>query len=280
MRPRQWVKNSLLFAVLVFGGELSNINSLVDVVLGVILFSLFASVVYIFNDIVDRESDRLHPNKKFRPIASGALSTKNATIAGVILLIVITISAYFLSPIFLSFCMLYLFLNLIYTYIFKHIVVLDVLMLASFYVIRLYAGASLANVEYISPWLVMTTTFLALFMALGKRRAELTQSTETPKGQRKVLESYSKKLLEQLITITLTLTILTYSLYTFSAPNLPESNIMMLTIPFVIFGIFRYLYLIQVKDKGETPEEIILTDLPLKIGILLWSLTIFGIFYL
>jgi 4-hydroxybenzoate polyprenyltransferase len=280
IRPRQWIKNSLLFAVLVFGGRLDDLQSIISTIFGAILFSLIASTVYIINDIVDRKSDQAHPIKKSRPIASGALSVRIAVITAAVLFIVSGISAYMLSQIFFLYCMLYLVLNLFYSYFFKHIVILDVLLLASFYVIRLYAGSTLVDIAYISPWLVMTTTFLALFMALGKRRAELVLSSEPAQEQRKVLESYTKNFLDQLIIVTLTLTILTYSLYTFSAPNLPDSNIMMLTIPFVIFGIFRYLYLVQAKNEGETPEEIIVSDLPLTLGIILWGASVLVIFYL
>jgi 4-hydroxybenzoate polyprenyltransferase len=280
IRPRQWIKNSLLFAVLVFGGKLDDLQSIINTILGAILFSLFASTVYIINDIVDRKSDQAHPIKKSRPIASGALSVRSAVITAAVLFIVSGISSYMLSQTFFLYCILYLVLNLFYSYFFKHIVILDVLLLASFYVIRLYAGSTLVDIAYISPWLVMTTTFLALFMALGKRRAELVLSSEQAQEQRKVLESYTRKFLDQLIIVTLTLTILTYSLYTFSAPNLPDSNIMMLTIPFVIFGIFRYLYLVQAKNEGETPEEIIVSDLPLTLGIILWGASVLVIFYL
>ena len=279
MRPRQWIKNSLLFAVLVFGGKLYDLQAVINTILGAVLFSLFASAVYIINDIADRKADQAHPKKKDRPIASGALSVRNAVIAASLLFVVCSILSYLLAPKFLLYCLIYLCLNLLYSFFLKHIVILDVLILASFYVIRLYAGSTLVNVEYISPWLVMTTTFLALFLALGKRRAELVQTPVQESTQRKVLESYTKNFLDQLIVIALTLTILTYSLYTFSAPNLPDSNIMMLTIPFVIFGIFRYLYLIQQKDEGETPEEIIISDLPLKLDLLLWGLSILFIFY-
>jgi 4-hydroxybenzoate polyprenyltransferase len=279
MRPRQWIKNVLLFAVIVFGGKLNDLQSVVNTILGAILFSLFASAVYIINDIADQKADRAHPRKKDRPIASGALSVRTALITALFIFIVCSILAYLLSPMFLIYCLIYIFLNLIYSFTLKHIVILDVLLLASFYVIRLYAGSTLVDVDYISPWLVMTTTFLALFMALGKRRAELAQKTEPSIEQRKVLESYTEVFLDQLIIVALTLAILTYSLYTFSAPNLPESNIMMLTIPFVIFGFFRYLYLIQIKNEGETPEEIVLFDMPLKLDILLWGLSILIIFY-
>ncbi len=279
MRPRQWIKNLLIFAVLIFGGKLNDLQSVINTILGAILFSLFASGVYIINDIADRKADQAHPRKKDRPIASGVLSVRTAMIVALFIFVVCSVLAYLLSPVFLVYCLIYISLNLLYSFILKHIVILDVLLLASFYVIRLYAGSTLVDVDYISPWLVMTTTFLALFMALGKRRAELAQKTDSDNEQRKVLESYTKVFLDQLIIIALTLAILTYSLYTFSAPNLPESNIMILTIPFVIFGFFRYLYLIQVKDQGETPEEIILLDIPLKMDILLWGLSILIIFY-
>ncbi|MDH5607300.1 MAG: decaprenyl-phosphate phosphoribosyltransferase, partial [Anaerolineae bacterium] len=157
---------------------------------------------------------------------------------------------------------------------------MDVLVLASFYVIRVAAGITVINIKHFSPWLYLATTTVALFMGIGKRRAELVLTQESGNTHRKVLESYTLPFLDQLTSIVLTLTIMTYSLYTFTATNLPENKVMMITIPFVIYGIFRYLYLVQVEGHGEAPDEIVLSDRPFQINIILWGMTIMLIFYL
>ena len=154
------------------------------------------------------------------------------------------------------------------------------LFLASFYVIRVVAGVTLISVERFSPWLYIATTFVALLMGIGKRRAELLKTGAQEGSTRKVLDSYTMAYLDNLLLIVLTITIITYSLYTFSAPNLPENHITMLTIPFVIYGVFRYLYLVQVEERGEAPEEIVLSDRPFQINLLLWGASILLIFYL
>jgi 4-hydroxybenzoate polyprenyltransferase len=176
-------------------------------------------------------------------------------------------------------CMIYLALNISYSAFLKHIPLLDVFVLASFYVLRVTAGVTLVDVKRFSPWLYVVTSLFALFIGLGKRRAELILKTSTNETYRPVLEGYSISLLDQLVGIVSGTTIVAYSLYTFSAPNLPENNAMMLTIPFVVYGIFRYLYLIQL-GEGGAPEEIALSDLPLQLSIILWSSSILIIFYI
>ncbi len=279
MRPKQWAKNGFIMAALIFDGQLTNPESLARSLIGVLLFSLLASAVYMINDISDIEADRQHPKKKNRPIASGALPINSARVIAVIILFVIFPSAYFLSPKFAVICGLYFILNLSYSAWIKHIVLLDVLVLASFYVIRVVAGVTIITVERFSPWMYIFTSFLALFLGIGKRRAEFVLAQKTGNTHRKVLQSYSLPFLDQLITIVLTLTILTYSLYTFSAPNLPENHITMLTIPFVIYGIFRYLYLVQIEERGEAPEEILISDRPFQANLVLWGISILIIFY-
>ncbi len=279
MRPKHWAKNIFIFAALVFDRKLTNIPALQDTFLGVVLFSLLASTIYIINDLSDIEADRKHPKKKDRPLAAGTLSVRVARTAAVILLLVIFPTAYWLSPSFAVVCLLYFVLNLSYSFRLKHVPLVDVLVLASFYVIRVAAGVTIIQVERFSPWLYLATTFLALFLGIGKRRAELVVAQENGSDQRKVLGSYSLQFLDQLLIIVLTNAILTYSLYTSSAPNLPENHIMMLTIPFVIYGVFRYLYLLQIEGLGETPEDILFSDRPFQINLVLWSLTVFSIFY-
>jgi len=188
-------------------------------------------------------------------------------------------AAYLLSPTFALIALIYILLNLAYSKWFKHIAVIDVMVLASFYVLRVVAGVALIEVERFSPWLYIVTTLLALYIGFGKRRAELTLLAEKANSHRRVLDGYTIPLLDQFITIVSGTTIVAYSLYTFSASNLPENHSMMLTIPFVLYGIFRYLYLIQIK-QGGSPEDVIFSDRPLQIVIFLYALAVLLIFYI
>ena len=280
MRPRQWIKNGLLFIPLIFDKQLTNWPALVRVVLGFALFCLLSSLVYIINDLLDIEADRKHPQKSSRPIAAGTLKVSTAKIAIVVLIPVIFIPAIWLSIEFALICLAYLALNLAYSVWLKHAPIIDVMILASFYVLRVGAGVALIDVHLFSPWLYVFTTFLALLLGIGKRRAELYHLAEGANSHRKALEGYTLPLLDQLIVIVSSSTIITYSLYTFSAPNLPVNHTMMLTIPFVIYGIFRYLYLVQVKQFGGEPEEVLFTDRPLQLAIILWGLSVLVIYYL
>jgi 4-hydroxybenzoate polyprenyltransferase len=280
MRPRQWVKNGLLFIPIVFDKQLTNWPALARTVLGFILFCLLSSVIYIINDLVDLEADRKHPLKNLRPLASGLLKISTARTAGIVLTIIIFIPATLLSLEFALIGLTYLVLNLAYSAWLKNAPILDVMILASFYVLRVAAGVSLIVVTRFSPWLYVFTTFLALYLGIGKRRAELNLLAEEANAHRKSLGEYTLPLLDQLILIVSSSAIITYSLYTFSAPNLPANDEMMLTIPFVIYGIFRYLYLVQVKHYGGEPEEVLLTDRPLQVTIVLWMLSVLVIFYL
>jgi 4-hydroxybenzoate polyprenyltransferase len=280
MRPRQWIKNGLLFVPLIFDKQLTNWPALGRVVLGFFLFCMLSSLVYIINDLMDLEADRLHPTKRLRPIASGQLSASTAIVAAIVLTLVVFIPAVWLSWKFALLGLTYLVLNLAYSARIKHIPILDVMVLASFYVLRVGAGVSLIVVKSFSPWLYVFATFLALYLGIGKRRAELNLLAGDANFHRRALEGYTLPLLDQLILIVSSSSIITYSLYTFSATNLPPNHTMMLTIPFVIYGIFRYLYLIQVKHSGGEPEEVLFTDRPLQASIILWALSILIIYYL
>lgn len=277
MRPKQWAKNVLLFAGLVFDRQLTQLCPLKQTVLGFVFFCLLSSSVYLLNDILDVEADRRHPRKKHRPLASGALPMWLAASAAGVFMLVALAGGFWLSPVFGTICVVYLALNFAYSSWFKHIAIIDVIMLAMFYVLRVGAGVALIDVVRFSPWLYVFTTFFALFLGIGKRRAEIKAKGSA--RTRKVLAGYTENFLDQLLLIVLSLAILTYSLYTFSAPNLPENHSMMLTIPFVLYGFFRYLYLVQVKDSGEAPEDILFADRPLQIDLVLWAVTILLIFY-
>ena len=279
MRPKQWAKNLLIFAGLVFDRQLPYMPSLERTVAGFFLFCLLTSGIYLVNDIIDLKADRKHPHKKKRPIASGALPVPVAIGAAVLFIALALGLGYLLSPLFALACIIYALLNLAYSLWLKHQPIIDVMILAGFYVLRVGAGVALIDVQRFSPWLYVFTTFLALFLGIGKRRAEILGS-KPGDHSRRVLEGYTASFLDHLLIIVLCLAILTYSLYTFSAPNLPENNVMMLTIPFVIYGFFRYLYLVQVRNIGEAPEDVLFSDFPIQADLLLWGASILLIFYI
>ena len=280
MRPKQWAKNVFLMAAVVFDRKLTYTDAILHTILGVFAFSLVASVVYIINDIADVEADRQHPTKRNRPIAAGKLPMPAAWFAVLILLAIAFPLAYWLSPSFALISFFYLILNLTYSKWIKHVVLLDIIVLASFYVIRVAAGVALIDVVRFSPWIYIFTTFLALLMGTGKRRAELSEIADGPNAQRRVLDGYTLSFLDQLITLASGMTIITYGLYTFSAPNLPENHAMMFTIPFIIYAIFRYQYLLQVKGTGGAPEDLVLSDRPLQAAIILWGIAVLVVFYI
>lgn len=280
MRPRQWTKNAFIFAALVFDKQLFVVDSFLRTFAGVILFCLISSCVYILNDIVDVEADRKHPDKKKRPIPSGTLPIQVAWLSLIALVVGVVIGSYFLNPEFMWVVIGYFVLNIAYSLWLKHIPILDVLIIAAGFVLRVHAGVTLIEVERFSPWLYVLMTLLSLFLGFGKRRAELALLAHGAGSHRKVLDGYTLPLLDQYIMIVSGTTIVAYSLYTFSAPNLPENHSMMLTIPFVVYTIFRYLYLIQVKHAGGAPEEILLSDRPFQFAMTLWGLAILAVFYL
>lgn len=282
MRPRQWIKNSVVLAGVVFDQQLSisHPTPLLRSLAGLVLFCLLSSTVYIINDLVDIDADRAHPQKRNRPLASGTLPVPVAVAAAAIFLVVTFPIAYWLSPGFAAICAGYFILNLLYSFWIKHIPILDVLSLAAGFVLRVAGGVLVITVARFSPWLYVVTTLLALYLGFGKRRAELALLADGATSHRRVLDGYTIPLLDQFLTIVSSTTIIAYSLYTFTAPNLPTNHVMMLTIPFALYGIFRYLYLVQIKKGGGAPEDMLLSDRPLQISILLWGLTVFLIFYI
>jgi len=280
MRPRQWTKNLVLFAGIIFDGQLTNLPSLLRVSVAFITFCLVSGVIYAINDLMDLEEDQHHPKKKFRPLASGELSPRTATVFCIILSIILLPAAFFLSINFGVVTSIYFFFMIAYSKWLKQIVIIDVLSISAGFVLRMVAGIFVIKVAYFSPWLFLVTTLLALFLGFGKRRAELSLLNDNANEHRKVLDGYTVPLLDLLIVIVLTSTLITYSLYTFSASQLPQSHPMMFTIPFVLYGLFRYLYLIKVNDFGGAPEEVLLTDHPTQIAILCWTITVIMIIYI
>jgi 4-hydroxybenzoate polyprenyltransferase len=279
MRPKQWTKNVFIFAGLVFDGQLLQVEPFVQTLFGFFLLCFASSTVYLINDIADIEQDRQHPKKKHRPLPSGKLSIRNAAIAAAVLGVLTLTISFFLNTLFGALVLTYIFMNLLYSLRLKHVPIIDVLFVASGFVLRVGAGVSLVTVERFSPWLYVCTTLLALFIGFGKRRAELSLLADRANSHRKVLDGYTIPFLDQLIVIVSASTIMAYSLYTFSAENLPDNHLMMLTIPFVMYGIFRYLYLIQVENAGGAPDEVLITDLPFIITIAGWGLLSVFILY-
>jgi 4-hydroxybenzoate polyprenyltransferase len=276
MRPKQWIKNLLIFAGFVF-----TINELwrpftpsMWTLLGrsaatFAIFSLLSSSIYLLNDVLDAEQDRRHPTKRFRPVASGELRPAAAIAAAVVLMPSCLIAAYLLSPAFAGIAACYLLLQFGYIFLLKNVVLVDVFVIAIGFVLRAISGAVVIGAA-ISPWLYIVTLLGALFLGLCKRRNELLLLDRTAGEHRKILESYTPSLVDSLASIVASSTIMAYSLYTFTSPKLPANNLMMLTIPFVIFGLFRYLYLAHSQNAGGSPEEIFLKDKPLIGTIALW----------
>jgi 4-hydroxybenzoate polyprenyltransferase len=280
MRPRQWTKNVFIFAALVFDKQLFILDAFMRTLEGFALFCLISSAVYIFNDLADIEADRQHPEKKKRPIPSGQLPVGAAWAAGILLVAAALGLGYLTSPTFAGVIGSYFAINMAYSLWLKHIPIVDVLIIAAGFVLRVGAGVTLIQVERFSPWLYVVMTLLSLFLGFGKRRAELSLLAHGAGSHRKVLDGYTLPLLDQYIMIVSGTTIVAYSLYTFSAPNLPANHTMMLTIPFVVYTIFRYLYLIHVEQAGGAPEDILLTDRPFQIAMVLWAATVLAVFYL
>ena len=280
MRVRQWHKNGFVFFALIFDRQLFHPGTFLVTLEGFLLFCLISSAVYLFNDITDIEADRQHPEKKHRPLASGKLPVNVALGTAFVLALAAISLGYVLAPAFALIVSLYLATNLLYSRWLKHVPILDVLIISSGFVFRVAAGVTLITVERFSPWLYVITTLFALFIGFGKRRAEMTLLAHGAGSHRKVLDGYTLPLLDQFITIVSGTTIVTYSLYTFTAPNLPQNHGMMLTIPFVVYGIFRYLQLIQTGNAAGAPDEVALKDRPLQVTVLLWGLTVLTIFYL
>lgn len=274
MRPQQWVKNVLVLAAVLFAGPLSTPSYLLNAGLMFVIFCLVSSAIYIVNDLVDREADRAHPRKRNRPIASGHVHPRWAVLMASLLFITGFLLVLQLSVSAIACVLGYVVLQIFYTFLLKHIVIIDIMAIAAGFVLRAVAGAYAINVM-ISPWLLICTIVLALFLALGKRRSELLVSDQSS-SHRRVLGYYNIALLDQLIAVVTSCTLLAYVLYTFSEQTRLKfpSNMMPLTLPFVLYGIFRYLYLIYGKSQGEEPEALLIRDFPLLLDIVLWGIAV------
>ncbi len=271
LRVKDWIKNFFIFIPLIFSKNLFVFQTTYKAFLGFIFFSLSSSIVYIFNDIKDVDVDRKHPKKKNRPIASGAISISKAqTIIGILILALIFIS-YFLNFDSLIVATIYIILNVFYSLYLKHVVIIDVFSIAAGFVLRVIYGAVVINVPT-SSWLMLTTMFLSLFLAFSKRYSEMVNLGDNTTYARKVLNEYSISYLIQMITIVATATIICYALYTVSEKTIEtfHTDNMIFTTPFVVFGLFRYLYLINKKKAGESPSDVLYKDLTMVINIVLY----------
>ncbi len=279
LRPKQWFKNVFVFAALAFDVKLFDVEPLFRTIAGAVLFCLLSSTVYIVNDLVDIEKDRQHPTKKNRPLASGQLSPRTAGIAALLIAVIGLPLSFWLEPSFGAIALGYVLMMIAYSFWLKNIVIIDVMTIAAGFVLRVIAGVVLVHVERFSPWLYVCTTLLALFLAVGKRRNELFLLKDNANNHRAILDEYTMSFIDEMIAILSAATLIAYSLYTFSAENLPKDHTMMLTLPFVLYGLFRYLYLIHVKNAGGAPEEIVLRDKPLLAALGLWGLAVVLVLY-
>ena len=280
LRPEQWTKNLLVFAGIVFGGRLLEVTAIWSAVAAFAVFCALSSAVYIFNDLADREADRQHPLKSMRPIAAGDLSATTAAFAGVALAGAALAAATIMNPQLGLAAAAYLVLLLLYSAALKHFVIVDVLVISGGFVLRAVAGAVAVNVP-ISHWLLVCTTLLALFLALSKRRHELTLLGDGAVGHRRILEEYSPYLLDQMIAVVTASTLVAYTLYTTDAETAARlgTTRLGLTIPFVLYGIFRYLYLVHQKRGGGSPSTLLATDRPLLACVALWAVSVAVILY-
>jgi 4-hydroxybenzoate polyprenyltransferase len=280
MRPKQWTKSGIVFLALVFSvnqyWEPETPSTWDDLlwraILTAIVFSLASGADYLVNDIRDREQDRLHPRKSQRPIASGLLPVKAAWAWAAGISAVALIGGFVIDWRTGLVVAGYLVVMQAYTYFLKHEVILDVMAIAAGFVLRAMAGAYAIDVP-ISPWLYVVTGLGALFLAITKRRAEVVLLQEAAGEHRRTLDHYTLAFVDQMTDMVTASTVIAYALYTFTAPNLPDNHAMMLTIPFVIYGLFRYLYLSHVRNEGGSPEEVLLKDVPLALTVIGWVVT-------
>lgn len=279
MRPRQWPKNVFVLAALVFDQQLLSLPALGRTLAALALFCLVSSLIYIINDLADIESDRQHPDKRHRPLAAGLLPKSWAVTAAIVLAVTTLPLSFLLSTGFGLVISGYFLLMVAYSFWLKNIPLLDVIIIAVGFVLRVASGLTVIVTNAFSPWLFLATTFLALFIALGKRRSEIALLETSAAAHRKVLQGYSLALIDQLLIVVISSTLITYCLYTFSSTATAGYYGMMLTIPFVIYALFRYLYLLHSGSQGGAPEEVILTDHPFQLAVLLWGLTVILLLY-
>ncbi len=280
-RPQQWTKNLIIFAPLIFSRSLFDIPMMMTTAAAFLVFCLLSGALYIFNDIRDLEEDKKHPLKSQRPLASGRISRNTAWTELIVLLGISLAGAFFLGQDVFLIAFFYLVLQIAYSYYLKHVVILDVFVIAAGFILRVVAGGLAIDVS-ISHWLLICTLLLALFLAMSKRRHELILLEDSASVHRPILQEYSPYLLDQMIAVVTASTVIAYCLYTISQETVTKfgTDELIYTVPFVIYGIFRYLYLVHQKSGGGTPEYLLLRDKPLLLDILLWIITAALIIYL
>jgi 4-hydroxybenzoate polyprenyltransferase len=280
LRPSQWTKNLIIFGGLIFGQRLLDLSAVLHALAAFAIFCALSGVVYLINDVADREADRRHPVKKHRPIASGAVTVRAALTLAIGLGLTALAAAFWLSTLFGIVSASYLALLALYSGVLKHIVILDVLTIAIGFVLRAVAGAVAVDVP-ISHWLYLVTILGALFLALSKRRHELVLLADGATRHRRILEEYSPYLLDQMISVVTASTIVAYAFYTMSPETVQKfgTDRLMLTLPFPLYGIFRYLYLVHQKEGGGSPSDMLLNDRPLLLCVGLWAVSVAIIIY-
>ncbi len=277
MRPRQWTKNLVIFVPLLFSLNLGRLTEALDAVIAFALFCMISGGVYIANDLRDLQRDRLHERRCQRPLAAGLLDPRLAAGVAAVLVALGLAGAMLLDPWFGLLAFAYILLQVVYTFGLKHEVVLDVMAIAAGFVLRVTAGAVAVSVA-VSPWLLTCAAFLALFLGLAKRRQELLATPEDL-DHRPVLVKYTASFLDQAIGAVTAATISMYSIYTFQSQAGAERPYLMLTIPFVVYGLLRYLYLMHARQLGGSPEEVLLRDVPLIIDLALWTAVVIAVLY-
>jgi 4-hydroxybenzoate polyprenyltransferase len=280
LRPGQWTKNLFVFAALVFAQRLNQADSVVKAFAAFVVFCALSSTVYLINDVLDREQDRRHPLKAHRPVASGALPPNLALLCAGILGVSALVAAPALGWRFFEIAATYVIVLTAYSAFLKHVVILDVLTIAAGFALRAAAGAAAIAVP-ISHWLLVCTTLLALFIALSKRRHELTLLTDTAIDHRPILGDYTPYLLDQMISVVTASTLIAYAFYTISPETTAKfhTDLLSFTIPFPLYGIFRYLYLVHRRDQGGSPAELFVNDRPLLVCVGMWALSVILIIY-
>jgi 4-hydroxybenzoate polyprenyltransferase len=279
MRPRQWVKSVIVFAALVFDGKLLDLNLFLLTTVVFLAFCLISSSVYIMNDLVDIEKDRQHPRKQTRPLPSGRLDPRFAAVAAVILGLVSLSAAFLVNPWVGAVLLAYLAQNVAYSFWLKNIVIIDVMVLSLGFLLRVVAGVIVVQVTNFSPWLYICVTLLALFLGFGKRRQEIVLLEDDAGNHRASLAEYNLPMLDQIMAMITTSTLIAYTFYSFDAATSLAHNKMLLTVPFVFYFLARYLYLVHVRHLGGAPDELLLEDKPLLVNSALWAVTVVILIY-
>jgi 4-hydroxybenzoate polyprenyltransferase len=286
MRPQQWLKNFFVFAAIAFSEQRlwTHPDALLITIAAFCVFCMAASAIYLINDLVDIEKDRVHPRKRHRPLASGKITPTHATILAAALVIIAFPLSSIIDPDygFLTTLIIYVIVQgVLYSYWLKNVVLIDIMIVTAGFVLRAVAGAAVLNIT-ITPWLLVCMGLLALFISIGKRRHELILLEQGAGHHRRILNEYSVPMLDHMMSIVTACIIMAYSMTTFSAPAVPQEPYpaLMITIPFVVYGLFRYLYLIYQKDGGGSPDELVVKDMPLALDIIVWAMTVLVIMFL